>query len=113
MLPNLVGLAEIAELLGVSRQRVDQFARTSGFPTAIADLAAGRIWERDAVEAWARATGREVRTMHTRFRGMIVFPAAHCEVCGALLVAEKDAGGRIWSRCPKDGAERIADATTP
>ncbi len=110
---NLVGLAEIAELLSVSRQRADQFARSSGFPAAVADLAVARVWERDAVEAWARMTGREVKTMHTRFRGMVLIPSAHCEVCGALLVAEKDAGGRIWSRCPKEGTGVNNDATTP
>jgi len=99
---NLVGLAEIAELLGISRQRADQLARSSGFPAAIADLAAGRIWDRDSIETWAAATSREVMRVHTRFRGLMLIPAAHCESCGTLLVSEKDAAGRIWSSCPND-----------
>lgn len=55
---DLMGLTEIAEMLGVSRQRIDQLAHTDDFPEPVAELAAGRIWERADVEAWARATGR-------------------------------------------------------
>ena len=56
---HLVGLAEIAELLGISRQRADIIAKThDDFPQPTAVLSAGRIWKREAVEAWARETGR-------------------------------------------------------
>jgi predicted DNA-binding transcriptional regulator AlpA len=55
---DLVGLAEIGEMLGLSRQRVDQLARSKGFPEPVAVISAGRIWLRADVEAWARATGR-------------------------------------------------------
>ena len=51
-------LAEVAELLGVSRQRADQLARTKGFPEPFETLHAGRIWWRKDVERWARQTGR-------------------------------------------------------
>jgi hypothetical protein len=57
---HLVGLTEIAEMLGVSRQRVGQLAATDGFPAPEADLAAGRVWTRQAIEKWAKATGREI-----------------------------------------------------
>jgi predicted DNA-binding transcriptional regulator AlpA len=57
---RLVGVREIALLLGVSRQRADQIARTKGFPDPIAALATGRIWDRSAVVRWARETGRSV-----------------------------------------------------
>ena len=56
----MVGVTEIGELLGVSRQRVDQLARSEGFPEPIGEIRAGRIWSRQAVEDWARANGREV-----------------------------------------------------
>ena len=46
-------------MLGVSRQRVDQLASAEGFPQPIADLSAGRIWARSAVEAWM--AGQESR----------------------------------------------------
>jgi prophage regulatory protein len=58
MAPDLVGAAEIAELLSISRQRVDQLAAGDDFPEPIAVLAAGRVWKRADVEAWARRTGR-------------------------------------------------------
>jgi prophage regulatory protein len=55
---DLVGLTEIAEMLGVSAQRVDQLARRDDFPEPVAVLAAGRIWRRGDIERWARGTGR-------------------------------------------------------
>jgi len=56
MSSHLVGLSEIATLLGVSRQRVGQLVRDyDDFPTPVAELASGRIWETTAVEAWADA----------------------------------------------------------
>lgn len=55
---DLVGLAEIGEMLSLSRQRVDQLARTKRFPEPVSVISAGRIWRRSDVEAWARAEGR-------------------------------------------------------
>lgn len=50
---SFVGVAEISELLGVSRQRVHQIAREhEDFPAPVADLTAGRIWRRKDVERW-------------------------------------------------------------
>ena len=50
MPPHLVGTTEISQMLGVSRQRVTQLSTSSGFPEPIARLAAGPIWDREAVE---------------------------------------------------------------
>jgi len=56
---DLVGISEIAEMLGVTRQRVDKLSRTDDdFPPPVAELHAGRIWLRADVIAWMRATGR-------------------------------------------------------
>jgi predicted DNA-binding transcriptional regulator AlpA len=56
---ELVGSAEIAHLLGISQTRVNQLATTDPkFPAPVADLSAGRIWDRGQIEQWARATGR-------------------------------------------------------
>lgn len=58
---ELMGVHEIAELLGVSRQRVDEITRTDArFPEPVDTLRSGRIWRRRDVEAWAAATGRDV-----------------------------------------------------
>jgi ATP-dependent Clp protease ATP-binding subunit ClpA/predicted DNA-binding transcriptional regulator AlpA len=52
----LVGAAEIAEMLGVSRQRVAQLMATqSDFPAPEVELAGGRVWSRHAVESWIAA----------------------------------------------------------
>ena len=58
MSEELVGVAEVADLLQVSRQRVSQLSVTAGFPKPSARLAAGPVWQRKAVEQWARDTGR-------------------------------------------------------
>lgn len=56
MTSHLVGLSEIATMLGVSRQRAGQIVRDyDDFPPPVAELASGRIWETTAVEAWAKA----------------------------------------------------------
>lgn len=58
MTHHLMGLTEIATLLGVSRQRAGQLAAAEGFPVPAARLAAGPVWERVDVEAWAKTAGR-------------------------------------------------------
>jgi len=50
---NLAGVREIATLLGVTRQRADQWTRTKTFPEPVAELASGRIWDREEVMEWA------------------------------------------------------------
>lgn len=55
MTNHLVGTAEIADMLGVSRARVAQLADSyDDFPAPQAELASGRIWSRTAVEQWIR-----------------------------------------------------------
>ena len=58
MTHHLVGATEIATLLGVSRQRVHQLAAGDDFPKPTAVLSSSIIWEREAVEEWARQAGR-------------------------------------------------------
>jgi predicted DNA-binding transcriptional regulator AlpA len=55
---ELVGIAEVAEMLKVSKQRADQLARQTGFPAPVATLTGGRVWEKSDVKAWMRETGR-------------------------------------------------------
>src|SRR5688572_7974468 len=50
---ELVGVAEIAELLGVSRPRAHQLIEAyDDFPKPVSDLSVGRVWARAAVELW-------------------------------------------------------------
>jgi predicted DNA-binding transcriptional regulator AlpA len=58
---DVVGTPEIAEMLGVSRQRVDALSRQVGFPEPAAKISLGRIWLRSDIEEWAHSIGRELR----------------------------------------------------
>jgi chromosome partitioning protein len=52
--PKLVGTAELAELLGVSKQTVSNWrSKEDGFPDPIAELKSGPVWDQAAVVAWA------------------------------------------------------------
>jgi predicted DNA-binding transcriptional regulator AlpA len=53
-----MGITEIAKMLGVTRQRVHQLAKSYGFPEPVARLAQGPIWHATDVEEWAERTGR-------------------------------------------------------
>jgi predicted DNA-binding transcriptional regulator AlpA len=55
---HLVGSAEIGRMLGVSRQRVQQLVNSEDFPAPEVALDMGKVWKREAVEAWARSHGR-------------------------------------------------------
>ena len=62
-IPEVVGVAEIQEILKVNtRQQVGQLAERSDFPAPVAELRAGRIWLRSDIEAfgkqWRRRAGR-------------------------------------------------------
>lgn len=48
-----IGPQEIAAILNVTRQRVDQLSRQVGFPAPWAELATGRVWRDTEIEAWA------------------------------------------------------------
>jgi predicted DNA-binding transcriptional regulator AlpA len=61
---ELLGLSELAALLGVSRQRADQLARQKGFPEPFATLRGGRLWLKEDVERWAHETGRLSNRRH-------------------------------------------------
>lgn len=55
MTHHLVGAAEAAKILGVTRQRVAQLAATDTFPAPEVVLSGGRIWRRHDIESWAAA----------------------------------------------------------
>jgi predicted DNA-binding transcriptional regulator AlpA len=54
-----IRLVEIAELLGVSKQRAHQIAEERGFPAPVAEDGRGRLWDRREVTAWAKRWRRE------------------------------------------------------
>jgi hypothetical protein len=60
--PELVGIAEIAEMIGVNRQRASAMQSKRDFPAPVAALRAGPVWRRADlsrfVESWDRRPGR-------------------------------------------------------
>lgn len=61
-IPPLVGVKEIAQLLGVSKQRVSKLKDDERFPRPVAYLASGPVWTASStgrfLEEWARVPGR-------------------------------------------------------
>jgi predicted DNA-binding transcriptional regulator AlpA len=55
MSPELAGLAEIAELLAVTKRSAWNYTRREDFPEPIDRLASGPIWRRVDVEKWGKA----------------------------------------------------------
>jgi chromosome partitioning protein len=55
---ELLGLSEVADLLGASRQTVGNWRqRREGFPEPVAELKSGPIWQRATIVEWAEANG--------------------------------------------------------
>lgn len=61
VIPDLVGLSEVGEILGVSKQRAGQLADTDDFPTAVARLKSGPVFVAEQVRGFGarrKGTGR-------------------------------------------------------
>jgi predicted DNA-binding transcriptional regulator AlpA len=52
--PDLVGVAEVAEMLGTSRTQAGRWTRRPDFPEPIARLRATPVWLADDVKEWAK-----------------------------------------------------------
>jgi len=63
--PPVLAMAELVNILGLSRSRVVQLLETDEFPDQIATLTVGRIWATKDIEAYARKTGRQLHSIAT------------------------------------------------
>lgn len=63
--PALAGVTEVADLLGITRQRLSKLRERREFPAPVAVLASGPVWRaRDLstfAEGWQRKAGRPKR----------------------------------------------------
>lgn len=50
---ELAGLAEVAELLEVTKRTALSYSRRPDFPEPLDRLAAGPVWRREDIEEWA------------------------------------------------------------
>jgi predicted DNA-binding transcriptional regulator AlpA len=57
---QLVGPAELIEMLGVGRTRYAQLIARPDFPAPVAELVMGNVWELADIRAWAKKSGREL-----------------------------------------------------
>jgi predicted DNA-binding transcriptional regulator AlpA len=55
---ELVIAADIADRLGISRQRINVLASGPGFPKPLGKLGRSAVWRWSSVERWARESGR-------------------------------------------------------
>jgi hypothetical protein len=53
VIPQVVGVAEAAEIVGWDKRRIVTYIDRGSFPEPITALASGRIWLREDVEAFA------------------------------------------------------------
>jgi chromosome partitioning protein len=82
----LLGLAEIAELFGVTRQVVANWkARKATFPKPVANLKSGPVWERDRVVAWARTENVALAEMSSTRTASEEAPRERRAVVAALM----------------------------
>jgi predicted DNA-binding transcriptional regulator AlpA len=54
-----VRIVEIAEILGLSKQRASKIADSGGFPAPVGRNGQSRLWDRREVTAWAKVWRRE------------------------------------------------------
>jgi predicted DNA-binding transcriptional regulator AlpA len=52
---DLAGLAELADILGVSKRTAVRYTRRAGFPKPIATLAATPVWRGEDLTRWKDA----------------------------------------------------------
>jgi hypothetical protein len=74
--PDLVGIAEIAELANTSRQRVFQMTANKGFPAALLELRSGRLWSKPAIESYLANRRAVIEAAHHRAKSRALRPAA-------------------------------------
>ena len=77
----LVGVAEIADLFGVSRQAASNWReRYADFPQPAASLKSGPVWELPDILAWADERGMQVKAAKAEALGSGVDTQATCVV---------------------------------
>lgn len=75
---NLVGLGEMADLFGVSKQAVSNWReRNADFPTPITVLKSGPIWLLEQITAWADDNGVQMRACS---EGGLIMETSGCKV---------------------------------
>jgi predicted DNA-binding transcriptional regulator AlpA len=64
--PDVIGVTEVAEIMGVSKQRASELTKRANFPQPIARLALGPVWPKRNIEAWNEANPRRGKSGRPR-----------------------------------------------
>ena len=56
---DLVGISEIAEMLGVTNGRASQLAHETTFPKPLDRIKAGPVWKRQTIQRWLERRDNE------------------------------------------------------
>jgi predicted DNA-binding transcriptional regulator AlpA len=75
-IPDVVGVAEAAEIMGWDKRRVVTYIDRGSFPEPITALASGRIWLREDVQAFAEEWRARRRARRGGSEGELVTGAA-------------------------------------
>ncbi len=107
-LPELMSAAEIADELGISRQRVHQLRSTAGFPAPLADLRGGAVWDASAIRNFARAWERKPGRPRTgAARDEIAEPTAPTPGDVAWRIGNPSKQRFVLRNIGSDAAERV------
>lgn len=60
VVPELVGITEVAAMMGRSKQRAWSWTRVHGFPEHVVELACGRLWLLADVDEWLLANAHRL-----------------------------------------------------
>lgn len=83
--PKLLGLAEIAEKYGVSKNSANAWTRRHDFPAPMALLKMGPVWDDSAVTAWRRPGGGGSVSVSTENRVLTAtVPQPQCFSCDSF-----------------------------
>src|SRR5208283_2107039 len=59
---ELIGLSEMADMFGVSKQVAANWrARHHDFPSPVADLKSGSVWQKESIVSWAQQHNIPIR----------------------------------------------------
>lgn len=114
-IPELAGMSEVGQLLGVTRQRANQLAQREDFPPAVAALRSGPVFVADQVKVferrWERTAGRPAKN-HVRLSEIekaLVTALAHAALEGTeqhlgtdLSISRHHAALALWGRLNTD-----------
>ena len=68
---DLVGVAEVAAMLNISRTQANRWTRRPDFPEPLARLRATPVWRANDVKAWAKQANPQPLNLSSGIAGML------------------------------------------